>query len=86
MGWRHDRAGGSGLFDDPVDFGATRDQLTEAELAGLRRAGGYRRVLGELATRVEREDESVLQLEDDDRARRACSLIDEVACDDAVRV
>src|SRR5581483_5622016 len=86
MGRRHDRAGGSGLPESPVDFGAARDQLAEAELADLRRAGGYRRVLGELGTRVEGEQKPVLEREDDDRARRARLLVDEVGRDHALRL
>src|SRR5437868_3366362 len=86
MGRRHDRAGGSGLFENPVYFAPARDQLTEAELADLRRAGGYCGVLGEFGTRVEGEDEPALDLEDDDCARRARLLVDEIACDDAVRL
>jgi hypothetical protein len=74
MGRRHDRAGGSGLFENPVDFGPARDQLPEAELSALRRAGRYCRVLGEFATRVEGEDEPALELEDDGCARRATPL------------
>src|SRR5881227_847155 len=86
MGRRHDRAGGSGLFENPVDVGAARHQLTEAEFSALRRAGGYCRVLGEFATRVEGEDGPALELEDDDCARRARLLVYEVGCDDALRL
>src|SRR5438105_1291622 len=86
MGWGHDCAGGSGLCENPVDVGAARDQLPEAEFSALRRAGGYCRVLCELAARVEGEDEPALELEDDDCARRARLLVDEVGCDDALRL
>src|SRR5436309_2629719 len=86
MGRRHDRAGGSGLFENPVDVGAARDQLTEAEFSALRWAAGYCRVLGEFATWVEGEDEPALELEDDDCARRARLLVYEVGCDDALRL
>src|SRR5438046_7099906 len=86
MGRRHDRAGGSGLFENPVDVGAARDQLTEAEFSTLRWAGGYCRVLGEFATRVEGEEEPALEREDDDCARRARLLVYEVGCDDALRL
>src|SRR5437763_9083368 len=85
MGRRHDRAGGSGLFENPVDVAAARDQLTEAEVSALRWAVGYCRVLGEFATRVEAEDEPALELADDDCARRARPLVYEVGCDDARR-
>jgi hypothetical protein len=70
---------------NPVDVGAPRDQLTEAEFSALR-AGGYCRVLGEFATRVEGKDEPALGLEDDDCARRARFLVYEVGCDDALRL
>jgi hypothetical protein len=53
MGSRHDCTGSSGLLEDPVNFGAAPDQLTEAELADLRRASRHCRVLAEFATRVE---------------------------------
>src|SRR5436190_15125011 len=86
MGRRHDRAGGSSLFENPVDVGAARDQLTEAEFSALRWAGGYCRVLGEFTTRLEGEDEPALELEDDDCARRARLLIYGVGCDDALRL
>ena len=86
MGRRHDCAGGSGLFEDPVDVGAAGDQLPEAEFSALRRAGGYCCVLGEFATRVEGEDEPALEPEDCDCARRARLLVYEVGCDDAVRL
>ena len=86
MGRRHDGAGGSGLFENPVDVGAARDQLTEAEFSALRWAGRDCRVLGEFATRVEGENEPALELEDDDCARRARLLVYEVGCDDALRL
>src|SRR5438067_9465727 len=86
MGRRHDRAGGSGLFENPVDVGAARGQLTEAEFSALRRAGGYCRVLGEFAARLEGEDEPALELEDDYCARRARLLVYEVGGDDALRL
>jgi hypothetical protein len=66
MGRRHDCAGGSGSFEDPVDVGAAGDQLPEAEFSALRRAGGYCCVLDEFATRVEAEDQPALELEGDD--------------------
>src|SRR5436305_4847824 len=86
MGRRHDRAGGSGLFENPVDVGAARDQLTEAEFSALPWAGGYCRVLSQFATRVERDDEPALELEDDGCAHRARLLVYEVGCDDALRL
>lgn len=50
---RHDRACGRGPLENEVDFVAARHQLTEAELPALRRADGQRRVLCQLATRVQ---------------------------------
>jgi hypothetical protein len=60
--------------------------LTKTELASVWRADGHCGVLGEFGTRVEGEDEPALELEDDDCARRARVLVDEVGCDDAIRL
>jgi hypothetical protein len=84
-GLRHGRAGGSRLLEDPVDVGPARDQLTKAEPAALRRGGRDCRILRELGARVEREQETALEREDDDGARRARLLVDDVGCDDALR-
>ena len=84
MGRRDDRACGSSLFENPVHFGAARYELAEAELAELRCAGGYCRVLREFGTRVEGEDEPALELEDDDCACRCAQKIREFMPDPAV--
>src|SRR5262249_10550404 len=83
---RHDGAGGSSLFENPVDFGAARDPLTAAEGADLRGAGLSRRTLREFGTGVEGEDEPALETEDDNCPRRARLRVDEVGCDDALRL
>src|SRR6266568_2880739 len=64
----HGGAGLLGLQEEGVDIGAVCEQMSEAELAALCRSGRDLRVLGELAARVEGEDQFGVEVEHDGRA------------------
>jgi hypothetical protein len=60
--------------------------VADAELAGLRRPDGNVRVLGELAPRVEREDEPAVELEHRDGAAGRGVVAGELGSDHTGRV
>src|SRR5207302_4957831 len=69
-----------------VDIGAALDELAEAELAALRTPDGDLCVLGEVAARVETEEQPPFELKQRDGAVGAGSLVCPLATDDAGRL
>src|SRR5919197_2895672 len=74
-----------GSLKQLVDLVALFDQVAEAELAALRRVDADLCVLGEVAARIEAEDEAPFELEHRDRAVRAGLFVCPFGADDAVR-
>src|SRR5262249_3641537 len=78
----HPRARRRSLFEGPVDVRPALDELTEAELAALRRSGRHPRVLGELPAGVEGGPQAAVEAEDDDRTRSPRLTVEQVCRDD----
>src|SRR5262249_12125738 len=85
--WRSDRRpGGFGLFEQRIHLGAALHELPQTELAGARRTGGNRCVLGEVAARIQVEEQPTLELEHRDGAIRAGFLVRPLRPEDAPRL
>src|SRR5258708_22576240 len=83
---RESRARLFGLGQQPIDLGAALDELSDAELARLRRPYGNVGVFGEFAARIQREHEAAFEPEYHDRARCVGLFVDELGGDDAGRL